>query len=344
MVFGVPSPKSPGLATGFLLGLAALLIAGCSPTDPANILVPTGPVDRMEADLFNLIYYIAIAVFIVVEGILIYTVIRYRSRQPGEIPAQTHGNTLLEVTWTIIPCIILAVIAVPTLTTIVSATTTTPPAGTNALNVKVVGHQFWWEFDYPDLGIVTADELHIPTGTRVDLDVGSADVIHSFWVPKLGGHVQAIPNQKNGSWILADTAGTYKAECFQLCGASHANMRMIVVSESQADFDKWVANMKATAANPTAADAQKGAQIFATGACTGCHTIDGTKAAGKVGPNLTHIGSHTTLAGAVLENTPQNMAMWIHNPPAVKPGSIMPNLNLPDDQVTALVAYLESLK
>jgi cytochrome c oxidase subunit 2 len=301
----------------------------------------------MEVDLYNLIFWIAVGVFIVVEALLVYTVIRFRQRQAGEIPAQTHGSTALEIGWTIVPFLILAFIAVPTLSTITAATAA--QTGPDVIHVKVIGHQWWWEFQYPDLvgpgqTVITSDELHIPVGQKIDLDVESADVIHSFWVPKLGGKVQAIPNQHNNSWIQADEAGTYRAQCYQLCGLSHANMRFIVIAEPKDTFNTWAKSQTSPAAKPQSADAQKGALAFATGACVGCHTISGTAAAGKIGPNLTHIGSHETLAGAIMPNNPEKLATWLHNPPGIKPGSIMPNLNLTDDQVQGLVAYLEELK
>lgn len=341
MTFGVRSPKILTFGTGLLLVLI-LVLTGCSATDPGNTSQTAGPVAAAEFGVYNLIFWMAVAVFIVVEGLLFYTVFRYRRRSPSEMPAQTHGSTPLEITWTIIPFIILAIIAVPTLSTIASATEV--PTGPDVLKVKVIGHQWWWEFQYPDLGIVTADELHIPVGTKVAVDVGSADVIHSFWVPRLGGKVQAIPNQQNASWIQSDEVGTFNAQCFQLCGESHANMRFIVVAQTKADFDNWAKGQAATAAQSTDPAAQKGAQVFASNACVGCHTISGTAANGKVGPNLSHIGSHQTLAGAIIPNDPEHLAMWLHNPPGVKPGSIMPNLGLNDDQVNSLVAYLESLK
>jgi cytochrome c oxidase subunit 2 len=343
MIFGVRTIRVRNLAALAPLAVAVLLLAGCAATDPQNALAPEGPVARMEGDLFNLIFWIAVGVFVVVEALLLWTIIRHRAQPGAALPAQTHGNTVLEITWTIIPCIILAIIAVPTLTTIVSATSEAP-ASTKTMNVTVTGHQWWWQFDYPDQGVITSDELHIPVGTRINLAIESADVIHSFWIPKLGGKVQAIPNQHNTSWIQADQVGTYNAQCYQLCGASHANMRFIVVVQSQADFDQWVKQMTTAPVQPTSGLAAQGAQIFASSACVGCHTIQGTKANAKIGPNLSHIGSHQTLAGATLQNTPENLATWLHNPPAVKPGSIMPNLNLTNDQVNALVAYLESLK
>ncbi|HLZ09003.1 MAG TPA: cytochrome c oxidase subunit II [Chloroflexota bacterium] len=341
MVFGVGTPKRVMLATARFLVLVVLL-TGCASSAPGNALVTKGPAAEMEAALYVLIFWIAVAVFVVVEAILIWTAIRFRRRANDGIPAQTHGHTGLEIGWTIIPFLILAYIAIPTLTTISSATAA--PTGPDVIKVKVIGHQWWWEFQYPDLGIVTSDELHIPVGQKISLDVGTADVIHSFWVPKLGGKIQAIPNQKNTTWIQADEAGTYPAQCFQLCGLSHANMRFIVVAETKDAFQAWAKNQAAPAAQPVSPDAQAGGKVFAGGACIGCHTINGTAAAGKVGPNLTHIGSHLTLAGATLTNNPEQLAVWLHNPPGVKPGSIMPNLNLTDDQVKSLVAYLEELK
>lgn len=320
--------------------LLALLIAGCTP-GPQDALNPVGPVGLMEASLYNLIFWIAVGVFVVVEGLLLYTIVRYRRRSANGVPAQTHGNTKLEITWTLIPVLILVGIAVPTLTTIASAAT---PPSANSLKVRVVGHQWWWEFDYPDLGIVTADELHVPIGTPIAVTVESADVVHSFWIPRLGGKMQAIPNRQNEAWFQADAPGEYYGQCYQLCGTSHANMRFRVFAESKADFDRWVQQQKAVPPTPAAGDAAKGAQVFATGPCVGCHAIAGTAAKAKIGPDLTHFGSRRTIAGALLENNPKNLAMWLKDPPAVKPGSLMPNYHLTDEQVNALVAYLESLK
>lgn len=333
---GVPFVKVP------LLAFAALLIAGCTP-GPQDALAPVGPVGVMESNLYNLIFWIAVVVFVIVEGLLVYTIYRYRRKGDEGMPHQTHGNTALELTWTIIPCLILIGIAVPTLTTIASAATV-PPGG-DTLNVQVYGHQWWWEFDYPAQKIVTADELHIPVGTKIALSIQSKDVIHSFWVPKLGGKIQAIPGRDNTMWFQADQVGEYYGQCYQLCGTSHANMRFRVFVQSKADFDKWVADQQAVPTAPTDAEAAKGAQVFASGPCVACHTINGVKGAvGKIGPDLTHFGSRTTIAGALLDNNPKDLAMWLHDPPGVKPGSLMPNYHLTDDQVNALVAYLESLK
>lgn len=341
MVSRIRSLKRLPLGTGLVLGLA-LFSTACSATDPGNALVPIGPAGAMEADLFNLIFWAAVIVFIIVEGLLLWTSVRFRRQPSTGLPVQTHGNTRLEIGWTILPTLILMAIAVPTLTTIAAATT--PPTGPGTIKVRAIGHQWWWEFDYPDLKVVTADEMHVPANTKVDVIVESADVLHSFWVPRVGGKIQAVPNQPNETWIQADQTGVFYAQCYQLCGTSHANMRFRLVSQSKADFDAWVKNQQQPAAQPTTAEAKAGAQVFATGACVGCHTIQGTKANGKIGPNLTHIGSHLTLAGAIMENNPKDLATWLHDPPAVKPGSIMPNLHLTDQQISELVAYLESLK
>jgi cytochrome c oxidase subunit 2 len=345
MGFRIRLPKGLAFLNVLIIALLALFLSGCASDDPQNALTPVGPVGRAEAGLFTTIYWIAVVVFVIVEALLLYTVIRFR-RRPGNdgMPAQTHGNTALELTWTIIPCLILVGIAVPTLTTIASASSI--PNTPDTLKVTVVGHQWWWEFDYPSQGVVTADELHVPVGTKVAVTIKSADVIHSFWIPKLGGKMQAIPNQENQDWFEADQTGTYDGQCYQLCGTSHANMRFRVVVQSQADFQKWLADQKTVPPQPpaSAAEVAKGYQVFTTGPCVGCHTVQGTDAKAKVGPDLTHFGSRTTIAGAIMENTPQNLATWLHDPPAVKPGSLMPNYHLTDDQVNALVAYLESLK
>jgi cytochrome c oxidase subunit II len=342
MIFRARSSRSLPIFTILLILISAVVLSGCgADTDPANALATSGPVARLEADFYLLIFWMAVAVFILVEGLLVWTIFRFRRRTGDGMPEQTHGNTTLEIVWTIIPCLILAVIAVKSLPAMAQATEI--PTGPGTVNVKVIGHQWWWEFQYPDQGVITADELHIPVGTKIALQIESADVIHSFWVPKLGGKVQAIPNQHNTSWIQSDEPGTFRAQCFQLCGTSHANMRFVVVAESKSDFDNWIKNQLATPAAATG-DAAKGAQVFQSSACVGCHTVAGTPAVGKIGPNLTHVGSRLTLAGAILDNKPDQLAMWLHDPPAVKPGSLMPNLHLTDDQVSSLTVYLESLK
>jgi cytochrome c oxidase subunit 2 len=210
----------------------------------------------------------------------------------------------------------------------------------------VTGHQWWWEFDYQGMNILTGNELHIPVGEPVHLDLRSADVIHSFWVPSLQGKRDAIPGHDNTLWLSADKPGTYRGECTEFCGPEHANMNFIVVAQPRAEFDAWVAGQQRPAATGQTGLAAEGAQTILTQACAGCHTINGLPGynVGKVGPNLTHIGSRAYIAAGTLENTPENLARWIRNPQDVKPDNKMPTLGLDEDTINKIVAYLESLK
>jgi cytochrome c oxidase subunit 2 len=217
-------------------------------------------------------------------------------------------------------------------------------AAADQLNVKVIGHQWWWEYQYPDLNITTATDLVIPAGKTVNLEITSVDVIHSFWIPQLNGKTDAIPNRLNHSWIKADAPGTFYGQCAELCGPSHANMRAVVVALSADEFDAWAKNQQTEAAAPTSPEAQAGQQVLLAGPCIGCHTINGTAAAGKVGPNLTHLASRTAVAGGLFPNTEGNLRRWLKDPPGLKPGSIMPNLNLSDADIQSLTAYLLTLK
>ncbi|GBD08049.1 Cytochrome c oxidase subunit 2 [Candidatus Thermoflexus japonica] len=337
--------RTRGAARGWAWwGAARLLIpgvwlTGCAAQSP-SILAPVSPKGRAEADLFGFIFLITAGVFVLVETLLLYAVLRFRARDPHRVPPQIHGNNALEISWTTATALGLAVIFAMTWRTMVA--TSAPPA--DAMPVKVTGHQWWWEFEYPTLGITTANELVIPVGRPVRLTVTSADVIHSFWVPQLGGKMDAIPGRENTLWIQADVEGVYHGQCAELCGASHANMRLRVRVMSDADFQRWVEAQRAPAAQPVEPLAQQGYQVFMSKACVGCHTINGTPAQGKVGPNLTHVGSRTTIAAGLLENTPENLARWLDNPPAIKPGSLMPRLGLTPEEIQALVAYLSSLK
>lgn len=318
---------------------ALILAAGCATADPENVFRPASELAAQIRDLFAFIIWIAIGVFVVVEGALIWAIIRFRARRGQGRPPQVHGNTPVEVAWTIAPAVILAIIAVPTITTIFR-TYSAPPAG--ALQVRVVGHQWWWEVQYPELNIVTANEIHLPVGQPVSFTLESADVIHSFWVSRLAGKRDVIPNRTNQLWFTPDQLGVYSGRCAEFCGIQHANMRFEVFVEPRETFDEWVRAQQAPPPVATGLAAQ-GQAIFARSACVGCHTIQGVSQA-TVGPNLTHFGSRTTIAAATLENTPENLARWLRDPQAVKPGNRMPNLGLSDSEVESLVAYLQSLK
>lgn len=331
------------------LVLGLLLIAVLIPTtaafaDPPSPMLPASTEATIIRDLYTIVFWVAVGVFVIVEGLLVYSVIRFRRREPDEIPVQLHGSTPVEVAWTIAPAIIVAVLMLLTLRSMRDLYQI--PQGT--INVKVVGHQWWWEFQYPDLGITTANELHIPVGEMVKLELDGkakgADVIHSFWVPELGGKTDVIPGHTNYTAIQATKAGVYHGQCAEFCGAQHALMRIKVIASPQAEFQQWVQAQQAAAAAPANDAARQGQQVFLRSACVGCHTIQGTAAQGTIGPNLTHFASRRTFAGASFENTPENLAAWIDNPPALKPGTLMPKVGLSQEEIQQVVAYLLSLK
>ena len=359
------------LVSAPLLLTIMVLASGCfGDSNPQDVLAPRGAVAADDKRLFYVSFWIAVVVFVLTEGMLLLAVMKFRHRRErgDALPKQIHGNTRMEIAWTIAPALILAALTVPTIATIYHLR---PSNQGDPLNVTVIGHQWWWEFQYPDLGVVTANELHIPSHRRVNLLLHTGDVTHIFYVPQLAGGMDNVANHDNSMWIEGDREGTYQGQCTQFCGASHAFMRFKVRVDSPTNFDNWVAAQKAAPVNPNGGPGTPtpqsvgaapsftynghtgtpagGLQVFSSNACIGCHTIQGISA-GKVGPNLTHFGSRTSLAGASLSNDPtngigpNNVAKWIHDPQAVKPEAKMPNLHLTDDQIANLVAYLESLK
>jgi cytochrome c oxidase subunit 2 len=327
--------------------VALVALAACGGPFPQSTLRPTGDLTFSIDHLLRLIVWLAAGVFVVVEGLLVYAVIRFRARpaqaaDQGTPAERAHGNTVLEISWTLAPVVILTIVAVPTIQTIIQTEERNPPG---ALEVAVTGHQWWWEFHYPGDSIVTANELHIPVGRPIEVSITSADVIHSFWTPRIAAKRDAIPGRTNHVEFTADSVGTFPGQCAEFCGASHANMGLRVMVEDSASFAAWVADQERP---PVPADsmsplAQRGAALYKTTGCIACHTIRGISV-GTLGPNLTHVGSRTTIAAGTLPNTAEGLARWLHDPPAVKPGSKMPSLGLNDDQVTALAAYLLSLK
>lgn len=334
------------------LGVAGLGLAGCS-SAPASVLDPAGPVAKDELNLivfsFWIMMFVLAAVFILL-GMALWKA--HRQKQREGLPPQTEGNNRLEITWTVIPVIIVIALMVPSISSTFRVGVV--PAQAKDFQVTVIGHQYWWEFQYPGEGIVTADELHLPVGQEVDLEITSADVMHSFWVPRLGGKVEALPGHVNQLWLKADKTGVYPGQCAQFCGTGHADMAFKVVVDTPQQYQQWVASMKQTAATPVSAQAQQGKQLFQQN-CQSCHAINGvsqgaqvpvygTEYKGSMGPNLTNFGLHTGIAGDTLPNTPANLAQWIADPQAVKPGATMPRLGLNQTQINAVAAYLEGLK
>jgi cytochrome c oxidase subunit 2 len=361
----------------------ALLTAACAPHATQSSLKPAGPYAQEIDNLYKPVFWIAATIFVIVEGLLLFIVFRYRRRKRHrrEAPSQIHGNQRLEIAWTIVPAIILVGVAIPTVSTIYALAA--QPTG-RVLDVNVIGHQWWWEFDYPGLRVITANELHIPTGEPVYVSLCAAglgydqpapnacqpgppsgappasvgdDVIHSFWVPQLAGKQDVVPGRTNHLTLEADHPGVYTGQCAEFCGLSHAYMRFKVVAQTPADFDAWVRQQQANAAIAASGSlAAQGQDLFTgvagagTGWCIQCHAVQGLKdskgqpVVANGGPNLTHLMSRDCFAGCTLAMTQANLTKWLENPPALKPGSWMPDYGLSDQQVRALVAYLMSLR
>lgn len=346
--------KGPGRRRwGLILSLVVLAaaLAGCSTSDlPQSVFDPKGPVAREQLGILSLTMWMALGVFLVVCAAWFYIVFRFREKKTQSAPAQIHGNHTLEVIWTAIPILILAIIAVPTVRYYTSGATQAA-AGEETLRVKATGYQWWFSFEYPQENITTGNELVIPVGKWVHLDLEAKDVIHSFWVPKLAGKVDMIPGRVNQLQIKAEETGIFWGQCAEYCGSSHAKMRFRVVVKSQEEYDRWVAARQAHAnvIPPEGTLEHKGYMIFMgqtdpKRVCFSCHAIDGTDAQGVAGPNLTNLGERTTIAAGVLDHTPDNLKAWLRNPPAIKPGSKMPNFGLSEEEIEALAAYLQSLK
>jgi cytochrome c oxidase subunit 2 len=318
----------------------ALALAACSPEDPQNTFATNGYVSEELARLWWIVFWPAVAVFVLVQGLILYVVFRYRRRPGHPMPVQTHGHTVFELGWTIVPTLILVGIGIPSVMTLFQLEE--PPS--SPLEVEVIGHQWWWEFRYPTLNVATATDLHIPVNQPVRVSLRSADVQHSFWVPRLAGKTDLLPPRVNHMWFNATQPGFYSGQCAELCGVQHAQMRFYVVAQSQAEFDAWVSAQRAAPAQPTG-DAERGLQVITSGGCIACHTIEGTVARGQIGPNLTHVASRSSLAGGILPNTPENLARWLHDPQEVKVGNLMvlPRA-LTEDEIRDLVAYLGTLR
>ncbi|MDI3339527.1 MAG: cytochrome c oxidase subunit II [Sphaerobacter sp.] len=344
---GVKTIARGALVTALAVALV-LLVSGCVGDTPQSVNDPRADNAQKIWDLFMPIFWLSVGVFVIVQGIVIVALIRFRRRPDSPVPRAIHGNTKLEIAWTLAPALILAAIAVPTISTIADLAR---EPGPEALTVRVVGQQWWWAFEYPDSGVVTADELHVPVGRPVHLELKSKDIIHSFWVPKLAGKQDVVPGRTNRITFTADTPGEYSGQCAEFCGAKHANMKFRVIVQTPEEFEAWLAQQQQAAVEPEPGSIEaQGKEVFMSSGCVGCHTIKGTDAKGQLGPDLTHFGSRGLIAGGVLTNTPENLKAWVHDAPSIKPGQPGRPLGMPaftgltDEQVNALVAYLESLK
>ncbi len=305
----------------------------------------------MIHELSLVVLLICAGIFLAVSVALTYVVVKFRrpENDNGQEPPQIYGSSQIEMAWTVIPILITIVLILITSRTIGEIQNMKLPA--NALEVRLVGHQWWWEVHYPGLGIVTANEIHIPvssrdqskaTPTRVFLQ--SADVIHSFWVPQLAGKTDLIPNRTNETWLDPYETGVYFGNCAEYCGTQHANMLLRVIVHEPEDFQKWVASQKAPVTPPQTTQEISGHKIFYKYACVNCHLIDGTIAEGVFGPDLTKLMSRQTIGAGVADLNDETLAAWMRDPQKLKVGCLMPNMQLGQDEVTDVVAYLKTLK
>jgi cytochrome c oxidase subunit 2 len=308
-----------------------------------------GPAAHEIAVLGWVLTIISLAVLVVVSLILLAALFRQRAAraaQPDGVVIRPNGSITL-IVWggIVIPAIILVCALLFTL--FVQSAVATPPAPPVA-TIRIVGHRWWWQVIYtanaPDQQVVTANEIHVPVGQPVRLELASADVIHSFWVPKLAGKTDVIPGQQNTMWMQADKPGVYWGECAEYCGLQHTHMNLLVVAQSPSDFRHWLDQQRQPPAPPTDPVTATGERIFVRSACAACHTVAGTTAMGQMGPDLTHLASRRTLAAGTLANTPGNLAGWIANAQGIKPGNDMPTMTLPPGDLQALVAWLETLQ
>ena len=319
-----------------------VFLAACAENAPQDTLEPQGPVARDIDRLIDPVFIVAGVVFVLVQGLVLLAIIKFRAKPDSPEPQQIHGNTRLEVGWTLAPALILLAVAVPTIATIFDLA----KEPENPVKVTVIGHQFWWEYRYDDLGVTTANELRMPTKRPVELTLLSDDVIHSYWIAPLAGKTDVVPGRQNKMSFSADEPGEYIGQCTEFCGDSHANMRAKAIAMTPQDFDAWVASQRAPSVKSSAGTAgEAGALLFAQKGCGGCHTVEGVSE-GKIGPNLTHFASRTTFAGSIFENNDANLRRWLRDPLGEKPGNkmIIPGGPLKPDEITELIVYLNTLR
>lgn len=310
---------------------------------------PKSPQGLAISNLFVLTLLIAAVIFLLVTVLVLFIGVRFRKRKgEDDEPKADFGRTKLELAWTAAPTLLLAVLFVFTIQGMGNANPDVQQ-GTQP-DLLVIAHQWWWEIRYPQANAVTANEIHLPTGKRMLAHLESGDVIHDLWIPEIGRKMDMVPGQPNDVWLEADKVGVYLGACAEYCGVEHARMLIRAIAQPPADYDAWLsAQAKAAPPIPTTGNAARGAQIFGQKTCISCHTlngaiINGITANARIGPDLTHVAGRQTLAAGTLENTPANMAKWIKDPQIIKPGSLMPDLQLTDDEVNALVDYMETLK
>ena len=312
-----------------------------------SIFAPVSTPAFAIRDLSFFVLAITGAIFVIVAGFAVYTLIRFgrRPARPEVEPAQVYGSTQIELAWTIVPLLIVVVLFLVTARYVWGLERRAQPP--DALEITVVGNQWWWQIRYPKLGIVTANEIHVPVSdatrpTPTFITIQSVDVAHSFWVPQLAGKMDAIPNKTNRIWIEPGRVGTYVGQCAEYCGLQHALMLLVVVVHPKDEFRAWVASQQTAPAEHEVT--RSGRELFSSLACVNCHSVRGTPGNGVFGPDLTHLMSRSTLGAGAVRNTPENLRAWVKDPAAFKAGALMPAMKLDDAQLDQLVGYLATLR
>jgi cytochrome c oxidase subunit II len=328
-------------------GATAAFADPTQPLSPTNIFAPASTPAKSIFGLSLFVLAVTGAIFVIVFALLLYSVVKFRKRtnDDGVEPPQVYGSNQVELAWTVIPILIVVALFMATARVIADVQNTTRPA--SALEVIAIGHQFWWEYRYPAFGVVTANELHVPVSdpalpTPTFIKLLSADTDHSFWLPRLAGKTDLIPNHPNSTWIDPHETGLYLGQCAQYCGTQHAKMLLRVYVQSPGDFERWIQEQRRPAFVTDAVC--EGRRVFETTACINCHRVAGTVANGRFGPDLTHLMSRDTIAAGASPNTPENLRLWIRNPNAIKPGSLMPAMQLSNPELDAVTAYLATLR
>jgi cytochrome c oxidase subunit 2 len=338
--------KATALAVHCFATAVALADSAHGPSSPTSIFRPASTPAQSIYGLSLFVLAITAVVFVVVFGLLAYAVIKFRERAHDDQrePPQVYGSSQVETAWTVIPVLIVLVLFLATVRVIANVQEAERPH--DAIEVTVIGHQYWWEYRYPGLNVATANELHVPVSdpahpTPTFLTLLSADTDHSFWVPRLAGKTDLIPNHPNGMWIDPHETGIYLGQCAQYCGVEHAKMLIRVYVQTRADFDRWIEQQRHSAVASDAAS--QGRVVFETSPCLDCHRVSGIAGNGQFGPDLTHLMSRDTIASGAALNTHENLRRWIQDPNSIKPGTTMPAFQLSDRQIDELTAYLETL-
>ena len=319
--------------------IGLLCLTGCA--NAPSILAPQGPAAARIANLWWLLFWMAMAVLLFVLGFLTLALFRRRPTNISNQPEPRNGTRIVVLAGIVMPALILAVVYIATLWTMRALAT---PAIAEGLTIHVIGRLWWWEVQYPEQQFATANEIHIPVNQPVRIVLSSPNVIHSFWVPELQGKMDLVPGQINTMWLEANQPGVYWGECAEFCGTQHAKMQFVIVAEPLDVYEAWVAQQQQPATEPVDALAQMGRQVFLEANCLYCHTIKGTDATGNLGPDLTHLASRRTLAAGTIENNIGNLGGWIANPQHIKPGNLMPAAELDSVELQALLAYLATLE